>query len=268
MKRFLLTTRCLLLAALTGGGFAPTTPGSEPSAAPAADTATATVTTNPPAAAANAASNVVDEAELKDLLTAALQKDYIRDAGQLELRLTRPWTALTATHLPVTVNILDVPTTGVSPNFIVRFELRDAGDSLGVWQMPVQAHVWRDVWVARSPLKPGELLTEVDRARERRDILAMRDSGLGDIADESLYQMAEYVPTGAPLYASSIKLRTLVRRGQLAEAVVQDGALSVSLKVEVLEDGVLGQYVLVRNPVSKREFRGKVQDEQTILVDL
>ncbi len=253
MKRLFLTTRCLLLAALTGGGFAPTTPGSEPSATPPA----ATVMTN-----------VVDDAVLKDLLTAALQRDYVRDRGQLELRFTRSWSPVTTTNQPVTVNILELPTTGVSGNFIIRFELRAADQTIGSWQMPVVAHIWRDVWVAHSPLKRGEILSDVDRVRERRDVLAMRDAGLGDVGDESLYELAESIPTGAPLYAGSIKLRTLVRRGQLAEAVVQEGVLSVSLKVEVLEDGVLGQYVRVRNPLSRREFRGKVQDEQTILVGL
>ena len=42
--------------------------------------------------------------------------------------------------------------------------------------------------------------------------------------------------------------------------------MTISLKVEVLEEGAVGQSVRVRNPVSKREFRGKVQNEQTILV--
>lgn len=253
MKRLFLTTRCLLLAALTGGGFAPTTPGSEPSATPPAAMAT---------------TNVVDEAVLKELLTVALQNDYVRDRGELELRFTRAWSPVTATNQPITVNILDLPTTGVGANFIVRFELLAADQTIGTWQMPVVAHIWRNVWVAHSPLKSGELLSQIDRVMERRDMLAMRDAGLGDVGDESLYELAENIPTGTPLYASSIKLRTLVRRGQLAEAIVQDGLLSVSLKVEVLEDGVLGQYVLVRNPLSQREFRGKVQDEQTILVGL
>ena len=49
---------------------------------------------------------------------------------------------------------------------------------------------------------------------------------------------------------------------------MQDGALSITLKVEVLEDGVSGQIVRVRNVQSRRDIRGKVLNEKTILVSL
>jgi flagella basal body P-ring formation protein FlgA len=42
----------------------------------------------------------------------------------------------------------------------------------------------------------------------------------------------------------------------------------ISVKVEVLEDGVPGQMVRVRNLKSKREFRAKVENEETVLVPL
>ena len=40
------------------------------------------------------------------------------------------------------------------------------------------------------------------------------------------------------------------------------------MKVEVLADGLPGQMVRVRNPKTKREFYAKVQDEQTVLINL
>jgi flagella basal body P-ring formation protein FlgA len=261
MKKNALTIRCLLMAILTAGGFALTGLASEPSGTfSSTNAATDSVAAPRP--------HSLGEAELRDLLTTALQREHVRDRGELELRFTRVWSPATVPDGEATVNILDLPSAGVSPNFIVRFELRAAGQVVGTWQMPVQAHVWREIWVTRAPLKRGQLLSEADRAKERRDVLSLRDACLEDVPDESLYEIAEALPAGAPLYTSSVKLRRLVRRGQVAEAVVQDGAMSVSLKVEVLEDGVLGQFIRVRNPQSKREFRGKVENEQTILVSL
>jgi flagella basal body P-ring formation protein FlgA len=52
------------------------------------------------------------------------------------------------------------------------------------------------------------------------------------------------------------------------EAVFQDGPLTISLKVETLEDGALGQMVRVRNPKTRRELSGKVQNEDLILIAL
>ena len=65
-----------------------------------------------------------------------------------------------------------------------------------------------------------------------------------------------------------MRLRPVVARGQTADAVVRDGAMLISLKVEVLEEGAPGQMVRVRNPQSRRELRGKVQDEKTIAITL
>jgi flagella basal body P-ring formation protein FlgA len=84
----------------------------------------------------------------------------------------------------------------------------------------------------------------------------------------SSLELTENIQEGAHLLSRSVKIRPSIRRGELVEAILQDGALSVSLRVEVLEDGLPGQLVRIRNPQSKRELRGKVQNEQTILIAL
>jgi flagella basal body P-ring formation protein FlgA len=211
---------------------------------------------------------MLGEQELKKLLTASLQRDYVRDLGELDLTLGRTWTPLAVSNAPVTLKVTEVPTMGVTQDFIVRFELiANNNQKLGSWQMPVTAHVWRDVWVAHSALRRGELFTGTDCLRERRDVLTCRQAYLGD-ANPSTQEISENVSSGAVILERHVKPRTVVRRGQVALAVVQDGALAVSLKVEVLEDGALGQQVRVRNPQSNREFRGKVENEGTISVSL
>jgi flagella basal body P-ring formation protein FlgA len=40
------------------------------------------------------------------------------------------------------------------------------------------------------------------------------------------------------------------------------------VKAEAMEDGLPGQIIRVRNSKSKREFRGKVQNESTVIVAL
>lgn len=208
------------------------------------------------------------ETEIKDRLTSLLERDYTRDKGDLELRLTRAWTPVMIPDEAYTLKILDLPTTGVSLNFIVRFELSTARETVGTWQVPLQAKIYREIWVAHSALKRGELFAEADLVQERRDVLGLRDPLLATAPSDRMAELSENVLAGAPLYARSLRLRPLVYRGQVVEAQVIDGAMSISLKVEVLENGSAGQSVRVRNPQSKREFRGKVQNEQTILVNL
>ncbi|HVY71729.1 MAG TPA: flagellar basal body P-ring formation chaperone FlgA, partial [Verrucomicrobiae bacterium] len=158
---------------------------------------------------------------------------------------------------------------GLSPNFIVRFDLLGEDKaSFGSWQTSLQLRLWREVWVARSPVQRGRNLEEAELGKERRDVLAQRDTITDLPADPILWEFTENLMPGAPLTKRSLRAKPLIFRGQMVEGLVKDGAMSISLHVEALEDGQKGQTVRVRNPQSHREFRGKVQDEQTIILSL
>jgi flagella basal body P-ring formation protein FlgA len=260
-------TRTGILAILSAGWFVLPAPASEPSDSVSSNQEVASVTSTQDVSVAPAP-QMVGEPELKNLLTGVLQRDYVRDLGELDLALGRSWTPLAVSNAPVTMKVTEVPTVGVTQDFIVRFDLIDnSNQKLGSWQMPVTAHIWREVWVAHSDLRRGELFTGTDCIRERRDLLICRQAYLGN-ADPSTQEIAENVSSGAVILERQVRPRTVVRRGQVAQAFVRDGVLAITLKVEVLEDGALGQQVRVRNPQSNREFRGKVENEGSISVSL
>lgn len=208
------------------------------------------------------------ESELKELLTDVLQREHVRQRGELELGFTRAWTAVTVPDETFTLKLLDLPASGIGANMILRFELRGARETFGTWSVVTQARVWRDVLVTAALLKRGQPLSEADVVRERRDLLLSREALDALPRVETGLELVENVPAGVPLTARSFRVRPLVFRGQTLEALVQDGALQISTKVEALEDGLPGQFVRVRNPQSRREFRGKVHNETTILVQL
>jgi flagella basal body P-ring formation protein FlgA len=221
-----------------------------------------------PAPTTAATERTLDQSEVTMLLTQTLQQEYVKDRGELELKLTQPWKDKKVSDAPITVKITEMPTMGVVSSFIVRFELQDTNGTLGSWQMPVQAHVWRDAWVAHSMLKRGDSLADADIARERRDMLVVHEALADFPEDRSTLEIAEPVGINAPLLARSVRLMPVVHRGQTVQALVSDGSLSIALKVEVLEDGAPGQTIRVRNKQSLKDIRGKVLNEQTILVSL
>lgn len=208
-----------------------------------------------------------NESEIKDQLTALLQNDYVKDRGELEIRFLRPWIPIVLPDEPLTLKVLNLPSTGVTPNCIVRFELSTKREILGSWQAPVSARVLSEVWVAKAPLHKDQIFSEADVTRERRDILTLRESLLPAQPEGSL-QIVDNIQPGAPIYQRSVRPRPVVFRGQVVEAQVFDGAMTVSLKVEVLENGAPGQFVRLRNVQSRREFRGKVRNDQTVVVAL
>jgi flagella basal body P-ring formation protein FlgA len=210
----------------------------------------------------------LDETELRQMITTALQTDQVRERGELELRFVRPWTPVLVPDEPLSLRVLDLPNTGISGNFIVRTELKAGDEIVATWQLNVNAKIWREVWVARSALLRGQTLQSADIGQERRDLLTFKEGLTTLPPDLSSYDVAENLTGGSILTARSLKQRPVIRRGKTLDALVQDGAMQILVKVEALEDGLPGQFVRVRNIKSRREFRGKVQDEQTIAVNL
>jgi flagella basal body P-ring formation protein FlgA len=211
---------------------------------------------------------ILTEVDALALLTATLQTDYVKDRGELELAFTQPWVAPVLPDEPLTVKILELPTMGVTPSFIIRFQLCTATQTVGTWQATVQAHVWREVWVAHSDLQRGTLIGDADVARERRDVLGVHESLAEFSKDDSSLELASQVQAGGLLLARNLEARTVIHRGQMANALLEDGTLSIMMKVEVLEDGAPGQIVRARNPVTQRNLSGKVIDEKTISISL
>lgn len=210
----------------------------------------------------------MDETEIRQLVTAQLQLEHVRDRGELELRFARPFAAVVVPDEDLALRIVDLPAGGVSQNFIVRCEGRAGEELAGAWQLSVTAKIWRDVWVARSACLRGQTLQSADLGQERRDVLTAKDALTMLPLEANNYEIAENLSGGALLTARSIKQRPIIRRGKMLDAQVQSGPMTILVKVEALEDGLPGQFVRVRNIKSKREFRGKVKDEETVAVNM
>lgn len=208
------------------------------------------------------------EGELRELLTATLQSEHVREKGALELSFGRSWSGVSLPDEPLALRVLNMPASGVSPNFIVRFDLSAGSERFGPWQTVVQARVMREVPVARTQLKRGQPLQASDFTIEQRDVLSLREPMSVTALNDPTLELIENVSAGQPLLERSVRMRPVVLRGQMVDGLVRDGTMNISLKVEVLADGLPGQMVRVRNPRNKREFYAKVQDEQTVVINL
>jgi flagella basal body P-ring formation protein FlgA len=208
------------------------------------------------------------ESDVLGLLASALQHDYIKDRGQLELRLGQPWNPLVVPDEPLMLDITELPSMGVASSFIVRFTLRTGMETLGDWSANLKASVWREVLVASIQLKRGDPISESSFTRERRDILNVHEPLADLAAGADALEIAEPVPVGQPLLARMVKARTVLHRGQRADALVQDGTMSVRTQVDVMEDGAPGDTVHARNAITHRDLIGTVLNDRTILISL
>jgi flagella basal body P-ring formation protein FlgA len=210
----------------------------------------------------------LNEADAVGLLTTALQQNYVKDQGQLELNMTEPWDAPVVPDEPLTVKFLELPSDGVARSFITRFQLCTSTETVGTWEVTLMAHVWRQVWIAHTDLLRGELLADADIVQDRRDVLAVHEPLADFSPDDTTLELADSVTADNILFARDLKLRAVIHRGDVADAVVQDGALNITAKVQALEDGSPGQIIRARNISSQRDLTGKVLDDHTIEISL
>lgn len=208
------------------------------------------------------------DSEFTRLLVDTLQREQVKDQGELELQLTHPLPPALVPDEGVTLKVTGLPSTGVGPNFIVRCELWNGAEHVSDWNVAAQAKVWRDVPVADANLGRGQLLKDAPISLQRRDILTCRDACTNFPTEDTGLELYVTVPAGTPVLNKDIHMRPAVLRGRVVDGVFQQGALSIALKVEPLEDGLPGQTIRIRNPKTNHELYGKVKDEQTILIAL
>src|SRR5688500_11659045 len=173
------------------------------------------------------ATRVVNEPVLKGLLTEALQRDFVKDRGDIELRFNRPWTPLVVPDEPLTLKILEMPNSGVSPSFICRFELIAGSDAVGSYQQPLGAKVWKEIFVARSNLTRGESLRDAEVGLERRDVVNNRDYLTSLPLEDPYVEFRENIAAGSQITARALRLRALLTRRRVLRPVSRRGASSI-----------------------------------------
>lgn len=207
--------------------------------------------------------------EILQALADHLRKELVHDESELELRFARPWVATPIADEPYTLHVPDLPLSGLTPNFHLRFELASESETLGTWQTPMEARLWKVVWICQQPLRRGSGVLPTDVAKQRRDVLKLpRDLLPTSIESQEDWQVTENINPGQPVLRRAIQARVVIQKGQMVDAFLKEGSLSISLKAEVLDNGAPGQIVRIRNPNSRREIRAKVINEQTVQLQL
>ncbi|MCX6871410.1 MAG: flagellar basal body P-ring formation chaperone FlgA [Verrucomicrobia bacterium] len=224
--------------------------------------------TGPESARVSRAMRDLGEAEVRDRITQELQRRFARNGGEIEVRLSRPWRPVSIPDESLDIRLLDLPTAGLQSLISLKVEGLVGGDVVGSWFQPIQVRHWCEVPVAAAALRRGQPLVEVETVLERRDVLVSR--GILKALPKAVqdYELAEGLAPGQALSDRSLRLKTVVFRGRRVDARIQAGTLEITTKVEALEDGYPGQSIRVRNPLSKREFRGVVQGEDSVLIPL
>jgi flagella basal body P-ring formation protein FlgA len=126
--------------------------------------------------------------------------------------------------------------------------------------VPIHLHAWSRAVVAAANLAPGTKLTASDLTVARLDILATNGAYLTDPSQAEGKILRASLRAGAPILSPLLDQPMVVHRGDTLVLTLLDSAITIRASVIALEDGRVGDRILVENPDSKKTVRALVAD--------
>ena len=203
--------------------------------------------------------------EVLDALKVELAGTPFYSDGELEMEFVREWKPLLIPDSPLELKLL-TKLSYRSSQTTLRFQLSDGGLPIGSFGTYVKISLWKDVWVAIKSVARGMSLPEASLEQQRMDIIKNRRELWDGSPSDSRFWFQEFISPGRLVYARSVGMKPVVRRGGLAKAIITSGVLTVSANVKVLEDGAPGDVVRVQNMITRKELIGEVIDENTVKI--
>jgi flagella basal body P-ring formation protein FlgA len=150
----------------------------------------------------------------------------------------------------------------------MAFTLRVVSDGkiVGEWPMQVRVELWQDVWVSTQRIDRGMVLESGLLSQKRLDVLREFVTPLTVDQDLQGFEVNQTVQSGRPITRREIVEKTVVKKGQLVDAVASEGGLNIRMRAMAMEAGPAGAVIRVRNIDSQKEFVAQVLNENQVQV--
>ena len=208
---------------------------------------------------------LVTEAEL----IAAIEKDFPRRfpiKGELKVSLARPWAPLKLPGPDFFAECIQIAGNSLASNMGFTLRVVSDGKIVGEWPMQVRVELWQDVWVSTQRIDRGMVLEPGLLSQKRLDVLREFVTPLTVDQDLQGFEVNQTVQSGRPITRREIVERTVVKKGQLVDAVASEGGLSIRMRAMAMEAGPAGAVIRVRNIDSQKEFVAQVLNENQVQV--
>ena len=193
-------------------------------------------------------------------------RERLRPVGNLELTALRDLPDLSMHSQPFIAQLLTVPEKLSRSNFLMRFQVENEQGVIGEWNVPFSARLYSNVWYSRSYLRPGDLATPADFEARRIDLLVESEAVPANAESLAGNEYSRSVSPGKALVWSDLKSRSLVRRGDLVEVFASKGLMAITMRAIARQDGVVGEFILLRNVQTSKEFAARVVGKNRVEV--
>ena len=139
-----------------------------------------------------------------------------------------------------------------------------ADDELARITEPVVVRWMADVVVASGAISRGEVIRSGDIHIARQEVTNLGVIPVGDPEFVTGKRARTMIKVNQPITERMVERPPLVKRRDIVTLLYETGAIRISAKVEVREDGCLGEVVRVRNLQSRKEFSARVVSDTMV----
>ena len=224
----------------------------------------------PDAAGRNASPMQVEQKMLTEAeLIVAIEKDFPRRfpiKGDLKVSLSRPWAPVKLPGPDFFAECIQIAGNSLSSNMGFTLRVVSDGKIVGEWPIQVRVELWQDVWVSTQRIDRGMVLDSSLLTQKRLDVL--REFVMPLTVDQDLqgFEVNQTVQSGRPITRREIVEKTVVKKGQLVDAVASEGGLNIRMRAMAVEGGPAGAVIRVRNIDTQKEFVAQVLNENQVQV--
>ena len=191
---------------------------------------------------------------LEHEVTDYLQRSQIQARHQVEVNRLDPRLRLALCDVPLTTK-LESPAQPVG-----RTTVRVSCGGSSPWSVfvPAQVHLFREVIVARRPLKRESILEQADVTLAERDVSLLTQGYLTAYDQVLGNKLTRSALPDQVLTPSYVSLAEVVRKGDQVVISAKNSTINVRMPGEALSDGALGGQIRVKNQRSGRVIKARV----------
>jgi flagella basal body P-ring formation protein FlgA len=189
--------------------------------------------------------------------TGAAENDIVVEAGRLPQDIP-----VTASEPAIVVNAPSGQSLRGACLLTARIVAADK--ELARVTVPVVVRWMADVVVASGTISRGEIIRSGDIHIARHDVTNLGVAPVGDPEFVTGKRARTTIKVNQPITERMIEQPPLVKRRDIVTLLYETGAVRICAKVEVREDGCLGEVVRVRNPQSRKEFSARVMSDTIV----
>lgn len=204
-------------------------------------------------------SRSLESDELLELINQSISQHIGEINGHLEMSLAREWRPVEVPLNAINIELINPESIQLASIVVVKFHITDQDSKLGPYYVQLRCRCLTEVLMGDEGIQRGSKLTPDVVRWATQDVLSLRNPLTRDNFDpEDPYQTVRSIREGSPILLRDVRRQPLILRRDIVTAILDNGALQISVKALAEEEGYKGDIIRVTNLRSNKEFYARV----------